>query len=152
MFKRANYCSLLDGHAYIFAFLKCCQFNEPRPTVFLVDTGCSVTTVLSDDTVRLSINCDDLQKCSSPVSTAKDEIYPYELPNVDLVFRIRHGWLNQKNGLARIRLGKINVMPPEPSRSEEKRHTEIAHTLLGMDVLLLFRKWKFENKYLILKT
>lgn len=140
-----------NRHAYIFAFLKCPQFIEPKSTVFLVDTGCTITTVLSDDVTRLSINCNDLQRSSVSVSTANDNIHPYELREVDLIFRVKYGWLNQKNGLAQVHLNKIHCMPPNHLHTPT-HDSEMANTLLGMDVLHLFKKWKYEDTSLKLET
>lgn len=101
----------------------------------LVDTGCTITTLLSDDVVKLGINCNNLQICPSPVSTAESFVYPYVLPNVDLMFKVRYGLFNRKEDLGRIHLDNILCMPPTSPTSESTQHTELAHTLLGMDVL-----------------
>lgn len=104
------------------------------------------------DTVRLSIDCSKLRRCSSPVSTADNNVYPYELPNIDLIFKVQHGWFNHKNGLAEVHLDKIHCMPPETLPEGVERCPEIASTLLGMDVLNLFKKWKLDDKNMILET
>jgi len=130
----------------------CPQFNTPKPIHLIVDTGSSITTLLGDDVTRLSINCAILQPSSIPSLTASGTIIPFLLPNVQLIIEVRHGWFNQKSDFGVFHLANIHCMPPTNPQLMTQQRILHACSLLGMDVLGLFRKWEFTERRLILKA
>jgi len=139
-------------HGHIIAYIMCSQFTGPKPLHLIVDTGSSITTLLGDDVTRLSINCGVLQRSSTPSLTASGIITPFLLPNVQLIMDVSHGWLNRKRDFASFNLANINCMPPTHPQLMTQQRIRGACSLLGMDVLGHFSKWKFTRTQLILET
>lgn len=146
--------ALLDDyrHAHIIGYLLCPQFSEPKPIHFLIDTGCTTTTILSDDVTRLNINCSNLSLCSSPTSTANSQVYPYLLPNIGIILKVKHAIFNLREGFRIFRLDYIHCMSPTNPQLLTQHRIISAYSLLGMDVLGIFKKWQYTNRELILKT
>ena len=142
----------VNHHAHILAYIICSQFSVPRTAHLIVDTGSTNTTLLSDDVTRLPINCENLQLSPTPCITANGTITPYLLPNADLTFEAKYGWLNRNQSLATFHLNNIHCMPP--TQPQLLTHQRIQHTrsLLGMDILRYFKNWKFTERELILET
>lgn len=141
-----------NRHAHLFSNIMCSQFSEPKTIHLIADTGSTSTTLLSDDVTRLAVNCNSLQRTSTPSLTASGSVTPYLLQNVDLTFRARYGWLNRTQGLAIFHLTNIQCMPPTQPQLMTHQRIQHACSLLGMDVLGHFQKWKFMERTLILKT
>ncbi len=130
----------------------CSQFTRPKPIHLIVDTGSTNTTLLSDDVTRLSINCGILQLSPIPSLTASGTLFPFLLPDVQLIIEVRYGWLNQKRDLGVFHMANIHCMPPTNPQLMTQQRILHACSLLGMDALRLFKKWEFTERKLILKT
>ena len=139
-------------HGHLLAYIMCSQFNTPKPIHLIIDTGSSNTTLLSDDVTRLSINCTILQLSPIPSLTASGTIIPFLLPDVQLLIEVRHGWFNQKRNFGVFHLASIHCMPPTHPQLMTQQRILHACSLLGMDILRLFKKWQFTENKLILKT
>jgi len=137
-------------HANIIGHILFSQFSEPKPLCLLVDTGCSITTLLSDDVTRLSINCTNLQLSSVPSATANGLVFPYLLPNITLFLEIENGWLRRKRTVWSFTFNSINCMKPTNPNLMTPIRVQRAYSLIGMDFLQHFRKWRFNNNELIL--
>ncbi|MGD0996191.1 MAG: retroviral-like aspartic protease family protein [Candidatus Bathyarchaeia archaeon] len=145
--------ALLDDfrHAHLLAYFYCDQFNEPKPVHFLVDTGCTTTTILSDDATRLGLNCSSLNS-ANPVSTANGNVVPYILPNIILMYNAYFGLFNLRNDFKGTRLDEIHCHAPTDPALMTRQKIANACSLLGMDFLKRFKKWKFTDKELLLRT
>lgn len=141
-----------NGHGHIYALIWCSQFSGPKPTHLIVDTGSTITTLLGDDVTRLSINCANLRLAHSQSVTASGPVTPYLLPYVDLGIEVQYGWFNRNQRLWRFRFQAIHCMPP--THPQFMSHQRIAHaySLLGMDFLRLFKKWRYTDTKLIMET
>lgn len=139
------------GHAHIFASVHCPQFSNPKPIHLIVDTGCSKTTLLSDDVTRLGINCTNLLQ-APPTTTANGQIIPYILPEVTLILDVYYGWLNRRNELRDVRFQTMNCNPPTQPHLMTPQRIDRACSVLGMDFLRLFPKWRFTDDSLYLDT
>jgi predicted aspartyl protease len=140
-----------NRHGHLIGLINCSQFTQPKPIHFIVDTGSSNTTLLSDDVTRLAINCNGLQLSSIECITANGIIRPYLLPSVELTFATFQGWFNRKFSLTTFSLRSINCMPPTHPQFLTQQRIMRSCSLLGMDVLRLFKKWQFTENKLILK-
>ena len=139
------------SHAHLLAYFWCPQFVVPKSIHFIIDTGCTTTTILSDDATRLGINCSTLNS-ANPVSTANGNVVPYTLPKVILIYRAHLGLFNLKYALKGTELDEIHChAPTNPSLMSQQRIAN-ACSLLGMDFLKKFKKWTFTDKELILRT
>lgn len=139
------------SHAHLIAYFWCSQFEEPKSVHFIIDTGCTITTILSDDATRLGINCSALNSANK-VSTANGNVVPYILPKVVLIYETYFGLFNLKKGLKGRELAEIHChVPTDPSLMTPQRMAN-ACSLLGMDFLKKFKKWRFTDKELILRT
>lgn len=137
-------------HAHILAGLWCSQFVKPKTVHFVIDSGCTTTTILSDDVTRLGINCSSLGMCSDPITTANGQIVPFVLPNVSLIFHTHYGWFNRKNKFRSFDMGDIHCHAPTDPTLMTQRKIANALSLLGMDFLKNFKSWKFRNNKLYL--
>lgn len=143
-----------NRHGHIIAQIMCSQFTAPKPIHLIIDTGSTNTTLLPDDVTRLAINCGNLQLASVPSETVTGMVHPYLLPEVDLMCDIKYGWLNRNLGLAIFKLRNIHCMPPTQPQLMTQQRIMHACSLLGMDVLGIFRKWKwkYNQRELLLET
>jgi predicted aspartyl protease len=138
-------------HAHILALFWCSQFAEPKPVHFVIDTGCTITTILSDDATRLGINCSILNS-TNPVSTANGNVVPYVLPNNILIFDTYYGLFNLKNGFRGSHVNEIHCHQPTNPILMTQQRIANACSLLGMNYLQKFRNWKFTDTELELST
>lgn len=139
-------------HAHLLGLINCSQFNRAKSIHLIIDTGCSNTTLLSDDVTRLAINCSGLKFAPIPCLTANGTITPYILPQVDLSLPRRHRWFNRKTSLVTLQMTNVHCMPPTHPQFLTQQQMLQSCSLLGMDVLRLFRKWRFTKRELILQT
>lgn len=154
-------------HAHILGLFMCDQFEEPKRIRFIVDTGCTTTTILPLETARLEIEC-DLLPHSNPTETATTSVRPRSLINASVIFLIvnannetipmistfnRMDVLPQriKNILVRFLEGLIKILIGDFPYGDEGSE-QISHNLLGMDFLQKFRDWTFTDDELILST
>ncbi len=136
-------------HAHLLAYLWCSQFTNPKPVHFMVDSGCSITTILNDDATRLGLNCATLQPASA-VNTANGHVVPYIIPDVILIFDTYYGPFNLRHAFKGVTLRQIHCHQPTTPSLMTQRRVETAFSLLGMDFLQLFKTWKFSNDKLCL--
>ncbi|HLE75909.1 MAG TPA: hypothetical protein VI864_07710 [Candidatus Bathyarchaeia archaeon] len=133
-------------HAKIIGSLKCSQFSDLRTLEFVVDSGATFTTLLPYHVLSLGIDCSDLSRTTRPCYSANgDPMYPYELPKVELHLDKNDG---KTNGVEIFVLPLIHCMPPPPrDPQQEPQQFRITNSLLGMDVLKIFKNWiwDFEN-------
>jgi len=139
-------------HGHILAYINCPQFTSPQPIHLVIDTGSTNTTLLGDDVTRLSINCTNLMLSPTPCQTAHDLVRPYLLPNVEIGMEVREGWLNRQRRFRIVEFPSVNCMPPTHPQFMTRQRVRGAYSLLGMDFLRLFKKWKFAGGFLFLDT
>ena len=137
-------------HGHIFAYVMFQQFSNPKPIHLIVDTGSTVTTLLSDDVTRLGINCSNLNLAPDPSATANGPVTPYLLPNVVLIIEVEHGLFNRNHSFMGFRLNTAQCMPPTNPMQITPQKIHDAYSLLGMDMLRLFKKWKWHHGQRIL--
>ncbi len=118
---------------------------------FLIDTGCTNTTLLEDDIIRLNINWINLQE-DDPVEIAQGTATPRLLENIELLLPVKQGFLNLFNGWVSIQYNHehpLHIMPPRGTGPYIPRNP--SHSLLGMDVLINFPFWRFSKENLLLE-
>ncbi len=71
-------------HAFVTSLLRGDIFPGPVMVHFLIDTGCTNTTLLEDDIIRLNINWINLQE-DDPVEIAQGTATPRLLENIELL-------------------------------------------------------------------
>ena len=140
------------SHAHILASISCPKFENLKPIRLVIDTGCTTTTILHYDIIRLGINCSTLQRSSNPSATADIEVFPYILPNVILTLLVRHGWFNLRHDFMQFHLHHVDCLPSNTTTQVTLERLQLAYSLLGMDFLKLFKRWRFTDKQLILET
>ena len=137
-------------HAYIFGYVSSVAVSNIERLRFIVDTGSTYTTILSQDTYRLGVDYRKLQKASCWSDTAKGLILPYELPNVTL--RLEKS-LGSRARVEAFSLKFVHCLPP-PDDLNKLHPLSLMHSysLLGMDVLQFFRNWQYTDTTLILRS
>ena len=155
-------------HSYILGFLYFNQFTEPKRLLFVVDTGCTTTTITPNETSRLGINCRSLEPSILTV-TATKKTRPYCIRDAVIVFHVQ----DDPDGEIRsqeFEFEKIDVLPPPKINiifkflnflknwinnirgHEIEIQDRLSPNLLGMDFLKRFRYWMFTEIELILDT
>ena len=124
------------------------------PTFSARYSGSVTTTILPLEVLKLGIDCDKLNRGNRPLTTAKGEVFPYILPNVQLNIECECND-GKKDSLEIFPLKKIHCIKPRTSQKAKADPNQLfRHTfnLLGMDVLQYFKKWiwDFENRTLTL--
>jgi len=121
------------------------------PIIFLIDTGCSETTLLPDDVIRLSIDWQNLPEKDQDVMTASGMIRSRVLRDVDVFLPAEVGVVDSTSMEYQIHYDNIDIMPPRSERlNSDPEHPRDCFSLLGMDVLINFKKWRWESDKLIL--
>ena len=139
-------------HAHLVAYFWCSQFEDPKAVSFFIDSGCTTTTILNDDATLLGINCSNLNPADCQVTTANGNVIPYEIPNVILLFKAQYGMFNLSRGFKGTELSKVHCHSPTNPLLLTPQRKNNSFSLLGMDFLRKFKKWKFTDKELILST
>jgi len=122
-------------------YISCSQLEKPQKVNFYLDSGCTVTTLLDIDVVRLGLYWRNLKQTTC--ETAIGEAYPFILPEVTVLlksFEDGKVWLNP------ISLKLIHLLPPEDPTTILPVQYEFAFSLLGMDVMQKFVTWKMDYK------
>lgn len=135
-------------HAFILGSIICCQFSEPKQIRFLVDTGASLTTILSYDTLKLGIDCTKLSLTDGSFSTANGTRKGHDLKDVELKLNTNDGTAEQST--VTLSFKSVPCFSP-PTTIDESVVSEDTYSILGMDVLFLFKKWQYTDKTLILE-
>jgi predicted aspartyl protease len=140
----------LDGrkHAFIVGSISCSQLNEPKLIRFLVDTGASLSTVLSYDTLRLGLDCSKLKPSDCSFSTANGRRSAYQLDDVEITLNTNDEPVGR--GTVTFSLKGMPCFAP-PSTIDASVVAEETYSLLGMDILFLFKKWTYTDNVLILE-
>lgn len=138
------------NQAYLLGYLLCSQLSTPRRVRFYIDSGSTITTLLSIDIVRLNLRWSNLTQtdCDTAIGPAK----PYELPSVTILLKT----IVDEQGTEQLiphSLDKINLLPPDDPCDVVPAQYEFAFSLLGMDILKEFTRWEwnFTKNQLILK-
>jgi len=142
---------LVGMHAFVEGFIGCPVLPEPKLILFMIDTGCTNTTILQDDTVRLRLNWRDLQRGES-VETANGVVASRCLPEVQLYLPARRGIFNRSICWVSKFYPAMCVLPPESDPEEHIPDLSGSRSLLGMDFLLNFPTWHFKDNKLYLDT
>jgi hypothetical protein len=132
-----------SGHAFVHGYLKCSPTSNYQHVLFMIDTGCSVTTLLPNDVARLSINCALLQQTNDDINTANGVIHPYVYPEPELRFLIQYGWFNRK-----LTFGKppLNFIYCAASATANPVVDPNGYSVLGQDILHFFKKWHHDYR------
>ena len=135
-------------HAFIVGSITCCQFEDAKQIRFLVDTGASLTTILSYDTLRLGIDCTKLHLTQGSFSTANGERKGHNLRSVEL--KINSSNAKSQQETMTLTFESTPCFPP-PTTIDSYLVAEDTYSILGMDVLFLFKKWRYTDKTLELE-
>lgn len=156
------------NHAHLPGYLICDFFDEPKRLHFIIDTGCTITTIRPTETERLGIECNRLPS-SSTVETATSTATPRKLLGAIVVFQVKNDEAGDLVPRPFI-FPKIDVMPPPTKnlalrflgwgrsilageyRTREAGQDRVSYNLLGMDFLSMFKRWEFTDIELILDT
>ena len=156
------------NHAYLPGYLLCDLFDEPKRLHFIIDTGCTITTIRPTETERLGIDCSRLPY-SSAVETVISKATPRKLQDAIVVFQVQ----NDKAGdlvPRSFRFTQIDIMP-QPTKNlvlrfldwfesllsgeylaQGSKPDRVSNNLLGMDFLSIFKRWEFTENELILDS
>ena len=138
-----------NDQADLTGFLSCAQFNDLRPVHFYIDTGCTFTTLLDIDIVKLGINMINLRQSQCQSITPVGPVDPLELPNVVIRLKDVEG---PRQRLAPFILDFIHLLPSDDPTEIVPAQYEFGFSLLGMDILQKFRNWHFTDTELILES
>ena len=139
------------NQAYIFGTIQLQHIPNRMPIIFLIDTGCSETTLLQDDVIRLRINWHNLPEKDQDVLTASGRIRSRVLSDVDIFLPAEVSVVDNSSMEFQIHYEKIDIMPPRSGHLDsDLEHPRDCFSLLGMDILINFRKWRWESDKLIL--
>jgi len=130
------------------AFIKLSEMLIPAPITFLVDTGCSATCLLPDDVIRLGIEHSLLPTVTKTIITANGPVILKQLHNVEISLPVRAGLLD-RDGYVKVPMQQLPFLPPGPNYKQLP--TNLVFSLLGMDVLNHFTKWKWGKTELIME-
>ena len=139
------------NQAYIQGTIKLQHIPTRVPIIFLIDTGCTETTLLQDDVLRLSIDWENLPEKDQAIITASGIMRSRVLTNVDIFLTAEVSVVDSTPMEYQIHYDNIDIMPPISRLldSEPEQHRD-CFSLLGMDILINFRKWTWELDRLIL--
>lgn len=112
-------------------------------TTFLLDTGCSVTTLLPFDVNRFNLPWRRLIQ-DGPVQTGQGHIQPRQLSDVTIRVRGETGLFNLEKVWISQHFPYIHIMDPTFQCDP--------YSLLGMDFLLNFNKWEVHENYVVIET
>ena len=139
------------NQAYVQGTIKFQHIPFRVPIIFLIDTGCSETTILQDDVIRLGIDWKYLPEKNQDVMTASGKIRSRVLNDVDIFLPAEVSVVDNTPREYQIHYDKIDIMPPRSEHQNlDLERPRDCFSLLGMDVLSNFRKWRWESDRLIL--
>ena len=137
-----------QNQARLEAFIRLPWTLVPEPITFLVDTGCSTTCLLPDDVVRLGVKHADLPTVTKSIITANGPVALKLLRNVEIALPVRTGLLD-KEGQVNAPMSEIPILPPGPNF--KPLPPALVFSLLGMDLLSHFPKWRFGKTELVME-
>ena len=130
------------------AFIRLPEIPTPEPITFLVDTGCSATCLLPDDVIRLNIKHESLPTVMKSIVTANGPVSLKILPNVIISLPVRRGLLD-RDGYVHVPMSQLSFLPP--GLSYKALPSNLIFSLLGMDVLHRFPRWRWGRMELIME-
>ena len=137
-------------HAYINVLVEFHEHPQLEIATFLVDTGCTTTCLLQDHVLLFGINYSELLDAPGSSTTAGGRITPKLLPNVNIHIPVKTGLFNRENSFVKIAYDELRVMPPDQEHIPRPRNR--VFSLLGMDILRQFKKWRWRRDRLIMDT
>ena len=140
------------NQAIIQGTIKVQHIEERLPIVFLVDTGCTETTLLQGDAIRLRIDWSNLPFKPEDVTTASGQVRPRLLSNVDIFLPIKEGFLNRNTSEIMKHYDQIDLMYFGEHNAQLQPPLRIctSYSILGMDILESFTKWIWKSDRLIM--
>jgi hypothetical protein len=136
------------GQAKLEAFIRLPGILIPEPITFLVDTGCSATCLLPDDVIRLNVKHENLPTVMKSIVTANGPVSLKVLQNVGISLPVRRGLLD-KDGYVHVPMSQLSFLPPSPNY--KALPSNLIFSLLGMDVLHHFPKWRWGKTELVME-
>ncbi len=120
-----------------------------NPVTFLIDTGASATCLLPDDVRRLRIDHSKLASGKKAIVTATGPVDLKTLPEAIVSLPCRTGLLNRPGKMS-IPFENLPIIPPTPS--QRALPDELVFSIIGMDILSNFPRWKFNKNELTMET
>jgi hypothetical protein len=136
-------------HAFIVGSINCSQLSGPKLIRFLVDTGASFSTILGYDVLRLGIDCSKLKTSSCSFSTANGRRTAFQLDEVEVTLYTND--VPSQVGSVTFSLKNMPCFTP-PATVDASVVAEEAYSVLGMDVLFLFKNWTYTDSVLVLES
>lgn len=128
------------------AFIRTPYNPTLTPISLLIDTGATYTSLLPGDVIRLGIPYEKLKASRSRLAIAIGEVQPLLLNDVNLYVTVLEGGVEQ---FLALNFETIRVIPPMKGYAIPASG---AYSLLGMDVLKHFSRWRFEGDRLFLDS
>ncbi len=129
-------------HGLIDCLLNYTGILAPFPVTMLVDTGASCSCLLQDHVYYFEIPYRRLADGNEPIRTASGRVTPKILPNVDLILPVRTGPDHSQTGLFKIHFDEFRIIPPQRRFRPVSRQRVVS--IVGMDVLRLFKNWQWK--------
>ena len=107
---------------------------------------------MNDSATLLGINCLNLNPSVRQVRTANGTVTPFEITDAILIFAVKSGFLNLFSGYHGTNVNVIHCYAPTNPQLMTQQRAANAFSLLGMDVLSMFKTWKWnlaEEKLLL---
>ena len=154
-----------NDHYSLVGFLSCLDWLEPKRVRFIIDTGCTVTTIFPIEAKRLGIRIKDFPM-TGYAETASDTVPVHCLRNATISFEVQE---NADSSLEPINFifPELDIINPKKnilyrffswlnellfSNVTDYEKVPYTHNLLGMDFLIRFKYWIFTNNELIMST
>lgn len=133
----------IDGvHALLDCLLDHQGLLAPFPVTMLIDTGASCSCLLKDHVHYFKIPYQTLPDADSPITTASGRTIPKLLPNVDLILPVRTDPPYTEITLLGFHFDEFQILPPKRRYVPRPRHRVVS--ILGMDVLRIFKQWTWD--------
>ena len=132
------------NHPYVTGYLLCSQYKGFKHARFYLDTGCTCTTILDVDAVKLGLDWSCLTKSIHPSMTASGGVNPFELPNVIIGLQTFDD--QGKRTLKQFPLRVLHIIPPDDPTAIVPVQYSFSYSLLGIDVLKRFNHWYWDYK------
>ena len=120
-----------------------------HPVTFLIDTGASATCLLPDDVRRLGIDHSRLTSGKKAIVTATGPVDLKTLPEAIVSLPCKAGLFNRLSKVS-IPFENLPIIPPKPD--QRPLPEDLVFSILGMDILSNFPKWKFNKSELTMET
>jgi len=113
---------------YVRVLFICPELNLKEYVEFLIDSGASKTTIMDNDTIRLGVDYDRLEKSKEGTTGIGGVVDTYIIPKAALIFKISTG-IHEEN------FDRVFALKHKPRNEKEEDRIKRIPSLLGRDFL-----------------